>query len=292
MTAPSDVRTCYRHPDRVAGIVCQRCDRPICPSCMHQAAVGFHCPDCANRGAQKVYRGPAALRTRPLVTQALIGVNLAVFLLDLVTRGMAPWTTGGQLLAVRGWGGGIQADGLLLGSFVPEEPWRLVAGGFLHGGLLHVGLNMWSLFVVGSVLEPALGRLRFSALYGASLLAGSLGVVLASPTSPTVGASGAIFGLMGALLLVARERNIDLVRSGLLPIVGFNLAITFLSPGLSVGGHLGGLAGGLAFGAVLVHGRRVVARQAPAATAAVVAVLGVACGLGAYLLMAAEYGPT
>jgi membrane associated rhomboid family serine protease len=208
----------------------------------------------------------------------------------MVTGSMGPWTAGGRVLAASGWGSGLQVDGMLVGVFVPDEAWRLVTGGFLHGGLLHVGLNMWSLYVIGSVLEPALGRARFVSLYGASLLAGSLGVVLASPEDPTVGASGAIFGLMGALLLVARQRNVDLVRSGLLPIVGFNLVFTFLIPNVSIGGHLGGLLGGLVFGAVLVYGRRVAGRHGLAVTAAVVAVLGVACGVVAYVLMAAEYG--
>ncbi len=288
MTAPAHVRSCYRHPDRVAGISCQRCDRPICPQCMHQASVGFHCPECAQRGAQKEYRGITALRQRPLVTYILIGLNLLVFVADLATGGTQPWSDGGRFLAQYGWNG-VEADGVLIGSFVPEEPWRLLTGGFLHANFLHVGFNMWSLYVLGTVLEPILGRTRFAVLYGACLFTGSLGVVLASPLDPTVGASGAIFGLMGALLVVARDRNVDLVRSGLLPIVGFNLLYTFIVPGISIGGHLGGLAGGVAFGLAITQGPRLWGQRAAISTA-VIAVGGVASVVVSFLLMQGRYG--
>lgn len=289
MTAPAHVRTCYRHPDRVAGISCQRCDRPICPQCMHQAAVGFHCPECSQRGAQREYRGIGALRQRPLVTQILIGLNLLVFVADLATGSSQPWSRGGRFLAQYGWNG-VEADGVLIGSFVPEEPWRLLTGGFLHANLLHVGFNMWSLFVLGSVLEPILGRTRFAVLYGACLFTGSLGVVLASPLDPTVGASGAIFGLMGALLVVARDRNVDLMRSGLLPIVGFNLLYTFVVPGISIGGHLGGLVGGVVLGLVVTQGPRLWGRREAVVSSAVIAAVGVASVVVAFVLMQGRYG--
>lgn len=288
MTAPAHVSTCYRHPDRVAGITCQRCDRPICPECMHQASVGFHCPECAQQGAQREYRGLGALRSRPVVTQILIGLNLLVFLADLATSSSQPWTRGGRLLAPFGWRG-IEADGVLIGSFLPEEPWRLVTGGFLHSGLLHVGVNMWSLYVLGVVLEPILGRARFALVYGACLLMGSLGVVLVSPEDPTVGASGAIFGLMGVLVVVARERNVDLVRSGLLPIIGFNLVFTFLAPGISIGGHVGGLVGGVLLGVALTQGPRLWGRREAVGTVVVVTA-GVAAAVVAFVLMQSRYG--
>lgn len=281
MTAPADVRTCYLHPDRVAGITCQRCDRPICPACMHQASVGFHCPECAKGGAQRVYRGPAALTTRPLATQVLIGLNVAVFALGLVLGGAS---------AVRGTTTSLITDGGLFGPLVPEEPYRLVTSGFLHGGLLHLGFNMWVLWVLGRFMEPTLGRVRFVSLYLCALFAGSLGVVLVDPLSLTVGASGAIFGLMGGALLVARERHIDLRRSGLVTVLVINLLITFAVPGISIGGHIGGLLGGVAAAFVLTEGARRMGRRGGLVAAGLTITLGVAFAVVAYALMAGRYG--
>jgi len=258
VTAPTNVRTCYRHPDRAAGIVCQRCDRPICPSCMHQASVGFHCPECARKGGQKEFRGVASLRTKPLATKVLIAVNLVIFVLTLVTINVRPFSEGGRILYSSVGEGGLSGDGELLGGLVPDEPWRLVTSGFLHAdtlpfGLLHVGLNMWVLWVLGQFVEPALGRVRFLALYVTALLGGALGVVLLSPDARTVGASGAIYGLMGGAIFVARERGIDLMRSGLVTTLGLNLLLTITIPGISIGGHLGGLVGGALAGVVLTE---------------------------------------
>jgi membrane associated rhomboid family serine protease len=242
MTAPANVRTCYRHPDRVAGISCQRCDRPICPSCMHQASVGFHCPECAKAGKQKVYQGIGSLTARPLVTQVLIGINVLAFIAMLATSG-DDW---------------VFVRGALWGPAIPTEPWRLVTGGFLHSndipfGFIHIGMNMYFVWVLGQLIERSLGPVRYLALYAAALLGGSLGVVLLDPDSVTVGASGAAYGLMGAAFLVGRERGIDLMRSGLMTTLVINLVITFSVPGISIGGHIGGLvAGGLA-GLVLVE---------------------------------------
>lgn len=288
MTAPADVSTCYLHPDRVAGIICQRCDRPICPACMHQASVGFHCPECTRQGAQKVYRGPAAFTNRPIATQVLIGVNLVIYVVTLLTQDRVGWTSGGQALASRGWGG-LMADGAQFGPFVADEPWRLVTSGFLHFSIIHVGLNMWVLWILGRFLEPALGRSRFLAIYFASLLGGSLGAALIDPNSLSAGASGAIFGLMGAALVLARENKIDLMRSGLLPTVGINLVFTFLIPGISIGGHLGGLAVGLVGGLVLIHGAKRIPTKAEVTSTVAVWLLGLAVAGAAYLLMAARY---
>lgn len=289
MTAPTSVPACYRHPDRPGGIRCQRCERPICPQCMSTASVGFHCPECAKGGAQKVYRGIPSLRQRPIVMQVLIGLNVLVYLATAGTSRTQPWTDGGQALARFGWRG-VEADGVLFGPLVPDEPWRLVTSGFLHDGIFHLGINMWSLYILATVLEPVLGRLRFGVLYGACLLTGSLGVALLSPEDPTLGASGAIYGLLGALVVVARKRNIDLVRSGLLPILGLNLLFTFLIPGISIGGHLGGLAGGVLFGVVLTEGSRLwsAARDATISTA-VMAAGGLVAAVVAYVVLAGQY---
>lgn len=290
MTAPADTSTCYRHPDRVAGIVCQRCDRPICPACMHQASVGFHCPECTKQGAQKVYRGAAAFTTRPIATQVLIVVNVAIYIGTILTQNRVGWTNGGQLLWAGGRGtGGLMADGGLVGPLIPDEPWRLLTSGFLHFSPIHVGLNMWVLWILGRFLEPALGRSRFLALYFASLLGGSLGAALLDQ-GVTAGASGAIFGLMGAAVLLARDNKIDLMRSGLLPTVGLNLLLTFLIPGISIGGHIGGLVvGGLA-GLVLVEGAKRIPTQAELTSTVAVWLMGLGVAAAAYLLMVSEHG--
>ncbi len=295
MTAPTNVRTCYRHPDRVAGISCQRCDRPICPSCMHQASVGFHCPECARAGQQRVYQGAASWTTQPIATQVLIVVNVLAFIGMLATRSLEPFTAGGRIIALQRGDFGFFADGSLFGPFVPEEPWRLITGGFLHSndipfGFIHLGMNMYFIWILGQMMERALGRTGFVALYAAALMGGSLGVMLLDPDALTVGASGAAYGLMGAAIVVARERNLDLMRSGLVTTLGINLLLTFSIPGISIGGHLGGLVAGGVAGLILVEGGKRMGARGAQVAAALTAVLAVVLGLAAYLVMVGEYG--
>jgi membrane associated rhomboid family serine protease len=262
---------------------------------MHQASVGFHCPECAQQGAQKEFRGVASLRARPLVTQVLIGVNVAVYVLTLLTLNVRPFSDGGRFLNAIFGDGGLTADGVLLGGLVPDEPWRLVTSGFLHSdaipfGFLHIGLNMWVLWILGQFLEPALGRARFLALYVAALMGGALGVVLLSPDARTVGASGAIYGLMGGALLVARERNIDLMRSGLVTTLGLNLVLTFGIPGISIGGHLGGLVLGALAGVILTYGPARLGEKGDLMAAGLTVGLGLVVAVVAFAYMAARYG--
>lgn len=253
------VPTCYRHPDRRGGVICQRCDRHICPQCMHQASVGFHCPECTKAGKQKVYtRANMQQLNRPLLTQILVGINVAVFVVGILVD-----RTGSNAFSLNGFGGFIERGGLLERAFDPElgrlvgisqgEWWRIVTSGFLHGSPIHLLFNMLALWRIGEVLEPALGRAKFGAVYGTSLLMGSFGAVLTTaPNKPTVGASGAIFGLFGVLFLAQRARGIDPWSSGIGMTIGLNLLITFsLSSVISVGGHVGGLAGGLLCGYLL-----------------------------------------
>jgi membrane associated rhomboid family serine protease len=216
--------TCYRHTDRETGVSCSNCGRPICPDCMTSTSVGMRCPECA-RQKTKVHT-MRNMQAQPTVTIALIAVNVLMYFGSRQGPGMADL----------GLFGPAVADG---------EIWRLVTGGFLHAGIFHLAMNMYALYWLGQMLEPILGNARFAALYAASLLAGSFGALLVSPNSFTVGASGAVFGLMGAAVVLARRRGIDLMASGLLPVVGLNLAITFF-PGtnISIGGHVGGLIGG------------------------------------------------
>ncbi len=228
------METCYRHPGRQTGVSCSSCGRPICPDCMTTTPVGMRCPECA-RQRTRVNRGLSA--DEPIVTYVLIGVNVAVALGAFLGGGSA---SGG------GWlGSSLLADGSVSRPAVDSgEYWRILTAGFLHAGLLHLLFNMFALYILGGLLEPAVGRVRFAVIYFVSLLGGSFGALVLEPIARTVGASGAIFGLMGATVVVMRNRGINPMESGLGMWIGLNLLITFAIPGISIGGHLGGLAAG------------------------------------------------
>jgi membrane associated rhomboid family serine protease len=250
MAAP--VTTCYRHPDRRAGVTCQRCDKPICPACMSQASVGFQCPDCVAQYRKSSPQALAPWHRRPIITQVLIALNVVAFVaFELVGEGNYVDRIGSGDFTLLG--AVPISDSLAFpGVGVAEgEWWRLLTGGFLHGNYLHLGMNMYALWILGGVLERGLGPVRYLGIYFVGLFAGSLGVMLVSPTATTVGASGAVFGLMGATVAVQRSRGIDPWSSGLGGLIVLNLLITFLLPVISVGGHLGGLVGGLAVGALI-----------------------------------------
>lgn len=225
---------------------------------MHQASVGFQCPECVKKGSTRVVRGAAALGAgfRPVATQVLIALNAFVWLLGEVLGGGSA-LAGSNVLDVRG---GLIANGyqMTIGGhshFVGVahgEWWRVVTAGFLHYGLIHLAMNMWALYILGSLTERVLGRARFLAVYFVALLAGSFGALVVTPGALTVGASGAIFGLLGALLVVARSRGVRLADTGLVGVLVLNLVITFGIPGISIGGHLGGLVGGAAATAAVV----------------------------------------
>ena len=202
---------------------------------MTPTSVGMRCPECA-RQRTKVHT-VRSFGGDPVVTYVLIAVNV------LMAIGSG---------ALFGRGGRTQAfvDLALIGNagsgigVAHGEYWRLVTGGFLHSGALHLLFNMWVLLFLGRELEPTLGRARYIALYTTSLLAGSAGALLLNPNTITVGASGAVFGLMGAAFIMYRERGIDPMQAGIGPMILLNLGITFLVPNISVGGHNGGLLGG------------------------------------------------
>lgn len=275
----TSLHTCYRHTDTPAGVICQRCDRPICPRCMHQASVGFHCPECAKVGAQKVYR-PNAVSGMPMLTRILIGINVGVFVLDMVMSRGRSLMGGGELVVD---GGLIALAQLRTGQLIgvaDGEWWRLVSSGFLHYGLIHLAFNMYALSILGGLIERTAGRLRFGVVYAVALLAGSLGALLVSPDSLTAGASGAIYGLMGAAFALERSRGIPVRSSGIIGLLVLNLLITFgFSSFISVGGHVGGLVGGFLAGAILFDlGRRLRNEQA---ALALCGALAAACVLGA-----------
>ena len=245
---------CYRHPDRETGLSCSVCERPICTDCATFAAVGIRCPDHAGGPAQsstaQVRRQLGRRRrtwsgTPGLLTRILIGLNVAVFLVNL-SQGASLGQNGGELFV--DWaliGQAIGPDGTLIG-IAENEWWRMLTAAFLHGSIIHLGMNMLVLYVIGMPMEHAIGRVRFAVVYVVSALSGSAGALLLSDAgTPTVGASGAIFGLLGAALVLEQQRNYVLGGTALSTIV-LNLVLTFAVPNISIGGHLGGLAGGAA----------------------------------------------
>ncbi|MBA3300890.1 MAG: rhomboid family intramembrane serine protease [Thermoleophilaceae bacterium] len=229
------METCYRHPDRETAVACSNCSRPICPDCMTATSVGMRCPECAQQ--KTPVRRPASMASDdPVVTYGLIALNVLVALGSFVGGASATGSSlGSQLLLDGSVSRATIADG---------EYWRLLTAGFLHAGFFHLFFNMFSLYVLGTLMEPAIGRARFALIYFVSLLAGSFGALLLEPTRPTVGASGAIFGLMGAAVIVMRQRGLSAMESGLGLWIGLNLLITFTVPSISIGGHVGGLVGG------------------------------------------------
>ena len=222
--------TCYRHPDRETGLSCSECGRPICTECMTPAAVGIRCPDHAGRS--RVIKAPRIV-ARPsgeaVATRALIGINVLVY----------------AITAAQGRGNGsIFERFVLFGPFVDHgDWWRLFTSMFLHYGPLHLALNVLALWWFGAAVDTVLGRGRFLLLYLVSGLAGAAGALVVSPETLTVGASGAIFGILGAAFVLERQRLYVLGGSALSLIV-LNLAFTFFIPGISIGGHLGGLFAG------------------------------------------------
>ncbi|MER5274362.1 rhomboid family intramembrane serine protease [Streptomyces sp. NPDC002809] len=250
--------SCYRHPDRGTAIRCTRCDRPICPDCMVSASVGFQCPDCVRQGSGTGHH-PAASRPRTiaggtvaadprLVTKILLGINVAVFIAvlanetlvnDLALLGRANFYAGGP------------PEGVAEGQW-----YRLVTSMFLHQEVWHIAFNMLGLWWLGGPLEAALGRARYLALYLLSGLAGSaLTYWLAAPNQPSLGASGAIFGLLGATVVLMRRLNYDMRPVFML--LAINLVITF-NPwgGIAWQAHVGGLVAGTLIAIGMVHAPR------------------------------------
>jgi len=245
---------CYRHTDRETWISCQRCGKPICPDCMRPASVGFHCPDCVAEAAKSVRQPRTAAgglipQTAGRVTMVLIGLNLVVFAIVRFADSQEFYAQSVMLTECTrpncfGY------EGVDQGAW-----WRLGTSVFLHTQILHLLFNMYALWVFGPMLERYLGYVRFLALYLTCGLAGSVAVLwLSDPARPTLGASGAIFGLFGAALVLLRSRGLD--TSALMLLIGINLVITFTVPDISWQGHLGGLAAGLGIGAMFAYAPR------------------------------------
>jgi membrane associated rhomboid family serine protease len=233
------VDTCYRHPDRETALHCSNCGRPICPECMTHAAVGIRCPECAGRRTVTQRAGFTMPRT-PVLTYGLIAANIALFLLtNRVGSGGGGLSFGSADLNSLG-------DRLVLygPSVANGQDYRLLSAAFIHYGLLHIAFNMYALYILGTAFERYAGPVRFAAVYFTAALSGSFGALILTPHSATAGASGAIFGLMGALFVLERQRGMALLQSPIAGWILINLIFTFGIPGISVGGHIGGLVGG------------------------------------------------
>jgi membrane associated rhomboid family serine protease len=261
---------CYRHPDRVSFVMCQRCLRTICPECQTQAAVGVICPECmaAQRAASTPAQRTAARRWgrsstavapvstgRPVVTYTILAVTTFFYLLQLI-----PGVSIASALL-------FNSIFLLPTDFAPFEPWRLITMTLVHSSFWHLGLNMLALWMTGRVLEPLIGHVRFLALYLISAIGGSVAMALLAPGVSAVGASGAIFGLFGALVIIGRHIGAEV--TGILIVLGINFAIGFL-PGMNVAwqAHLGGLVAGALAGLIMARTRA--RRQRPAQIALLV----------------------
>lgn len=222
--------TCYRHPDRATYVQCTRCHRYICPECMRDAAVGHQCAECVTAGAQSV-RQPTTRpggqwgATTPVLTYVLIAVNVIAFVVQMASSR-------------------VESEFVMWSPAVANgELYRLLTSAFLHSGITHILFNMFALYVVGPPLEIWLGRVRFVALYLLSALGGSVLIYLFSPLDvPTLGASGAVFGLFAATFVVGKKVNVDI--RWVVIMIAINLVITFTVPSISWQGHLGGLLTG------------------------------------------------
>ncbi|MGP6169785.1 rhomboid family intramembrane serine protease [Microbacterium sp. A196] len=253
---------CYRHPDRQSFVLCQRCMRTICPECQTQAAVGVICPECmkqqqqnrtpAQKRAQRQWgrrsAGSLTMATRsgkPVVTYALLAITSFIGLVQLIPG------LGDQISSALLFHAAYLYPSL---SGMPFEPWRLLTAIFVHGGFIHLALNMLALWMLGQNLEPMLGRVRYLALYLISGLGGSVMVALLAPNTATVGASGSIFGLLAALLIIGRHIGANV--TGILIVLGVNFAFGFFVGGIAWQAHLGGAIVGALIAFIYTRTRR------------------------------------
>jgi membrane associated rhomboid family serine protease len=268
------METCYRHPDRETAVSCSNCGRPICPDCMTPTPVGMRCPECS-RQRTPVRTGSSAFGRSNAAPAAyvLIGLNVLGFLAELA---------GG--IDLSGEGRVVNDFSTFAPAIADGEWYRIVTGGFLHAGPFHLLLNMFALYILGTLLEPTIGTPRFVAIYATSLLAGSLGVVVLEPDAQAVGASGAIFGLFAAAFVVARGRGLQEVASQLGFLLVINFVFTFSVPGISIGAHLFGALGGALCAALVIAGDRgAFGPQRVSAEIGVIAALGAAAAVASVL---------
>ena len=234
---------CYRHPSSRSYVLCQRCGRTICPSCQTQASVGVHCPECVKEARQNAPKRQSAVvsafRTssnQPVVSYTLIGLTVLVYILQLIP------------------GSEVSRYLTYYPALTSVEPWTMLTALFVHGSIFHILVNMYSLLIFGPILERLVGRSRFLALYLIAGFGGSVAVLILAPDRGVLGASGAIFGLLGAFFVIQRRLGGNNIQ--LLLVIGLNLAIGFVLPGISWQAHLGGLLAGGAVALVYLQTRQ------------------------------------
>ncbi|MEU7822704.1 rhomboid family intramembrane serine protease [Catellatospora sp. NPDC049133] len=284
MTSPAPqgglppVPSCYRHPGRETYLKCSRCERPICPDCMIPASVGHHCPECVAEGRRTqrpalTHFGGSQVGMHGYVTKALIGLNLAVFVVGILMAGMGAVFSGGLFTDVTAiqWLGGVLGPTVTVapdGPYIGAHPafgtvytgvddgayYRLFTAMFIHYGLLHLVLNMWALWVLGRPLEAALGPVRFAAAYLICGIGGNVAGYVFGGGGVGAGASTAIYGLFAIYFFVLKRLGRD--ASAIIPVIVVNVAISFTVPGIGIAGHLGGLATGAIVGAGLAYAPR------------------------------------
>ncbi|MFF5935043.1 rhomboid family intramembrane serine protease [Streptomyces sp. NPDC012508] len=258
MEPQSGLPRCYRHPDVETGIRCTRCDKPICPQCMVSASVGFQCPDCVRNGSgtghapdanqPRTLAGGRVASDGRLITKILIAINLALFI--------AVQVVGDRLVDELSLIGYAFSPPLAEVVGVADGEWyRLLTSAVLHQEIPHFLFNMLGLWVIGGIVEPELGRVRYAALCLLSGLSGSaLAYLLAAPNQPSLGASGVVFGLIGAWAVLTRRQRYDMRPVALF--VALSLLLTFTRPGISWEAHIGGLVGGALVTYGLLHAPR------------------------------------
>lgn len=272
--AGSDADVCYRHPDRRSFVLCQRCARTVCPQCQTPAAVGVHCPECVASARAAQPRRPSALQRAfrpgsrvPVVSYSILALTLGVFVLQLISQGAVT--------------NALAYDPPL----TPSEPWRMLTVALVHSdrSFIHILFNMYSLFVLGPLLESLVGRARFAAIYVLSMLGGSVAVLWLAPGTVVVGASGAIFGLLGAFFVIQRRLGGTSIQ--LVVIIAINLGIGFIVPGISWQAHIGGLLVGAACAAVMVNTRRADQQRRQVVLLAVIAAVLVLTTIARFALL-------
>ena len=265
--------TCTFHPDRETFRSCSRCGRPACYECLIDAPVGAQCVACV-----RAARPPAAQQLKVKLAQPLLVTKLIIATCCAVHfYGLSRGGNGADLMS--GTSSWLVENFALYGPSVKSGEWyRIVTAGCLHGSLLHLGFNCFAIWNLGQTLEGAIGRWRYGALFMVSVLGGSAGALLLSPTSPTIGASGGAFGLMAATVVGMRVRGTPLRHIGWWPPMLINLFLTFGIPGISIGGHVGGMVAGGIIGGVLI-GRRIRNSQIDIATLSAVAVVAIGVAL-------------
>ena len=247
---PNPANYCYRHPDRQSFVLCQRCGRTICPECQTQAAVGVHCPECTREARMSAPRRKPAMVSAarialgngaPVATWSIIALCVVVFAIQYLTGGPQA-------------GAATQAL-IYYPPLTAFEPWRMITALFIHASFIHVGLNMFSLYIFGPILERMLGRGRFIALYLLSGFGGSVAVLLIAPQIGVLGASGALFGLFTAFFVI--QRGLGGNGNSLLVLIAINLVIGFI-PGFNIAwqAHVGGLVVGAVVALVFMKTRR------------------------------------